>query len=51
MILKITGIITLLVDRYRQTGNQDQRVDQMLFILLGTVPVNTFLNTTIKISF
>ena len=50
LIIKITGIITLSVDRYSQTGNQDQQVHQMLFILLGTVPVNNFSNTTIKIS-
>ena len=51
MILKITGIITLSVDQYSQTGNQDQEVDQMFFILLGTVPVNTFSDRTIRISF
>ena len=51
MILKITGIINLSVYWYSQTGNQDQQVNQMSFILLGTVPVNTLSNTTIRISF
>ena len=35
----------------RQIGNQDQQIDQIFFILLGTVPVNTFSNTTIRIPF
>ena len=46
MILKITGIITLSVDRYSQIVNQDQKVDQMLFFLFGLVPVNIFSNKT-----
>ena len=38
-------------DQYSQTGNQDQQVGQMFFILLGTVPVNTYINIYIYIFF
>ena len=51
MILKIIEIITPFIIHYGQTGNQDQQVDQMFFILLGTVPVNGSSNTTARISF
>ena len=36
---------------YSQTGNQGQQVNQMSFILLGTVSANTLSNMTIRISF
>ena len=52
MILKITGIITLSVRSDRKPSTRkDQQVDQMFFILLGIVPVNTLSNTAIRISF
>ena len=40
-----------ICDQYSQTGNQDQQVGQMFFILLGTVPVNTYINLYIYIFF